>query len=80
MEAMFKGERIDKYVREAVRRDRRLSHLIETPRGQPGPDFLDPKTGRWYDITTEGQWAQHVRDYAPAYGNRGVGILYKLPE
>jgi RHS repeat-associated protein len=77
MEPLFRGERIDHFVRESVRRDPALRHLRQTPRGQRGPDFIDPRNGRWYDITTPGAWRRHVDRYAPNWGPDGVGIVYK---
>jgi RHS repeat-associated protein len=63
--AAFRGERIDTFAKESVAADSRLSHVDITPRFQRGPDFIDTKTGTWYDITTPGQWDAHVAKYGP---------------
>jgi hypothetical protein len=49
-----------------------LLPIYVTRSGELGPDFLDPDslpgTPQWWDMTTRGEWAQHVIDYA-GFGN-----------
>jgi RHS repeat-associated protein len=56
-----------------------LPHILEMtphiPPGQFGPDYYVPWLGRWWDLTTEGQWAAHVAKYAAQFG-RGTRIPY----
>jgi RHS repeat-associated protein len=59
----FRGNRIDVRTRQYVRNDNRLSHLTSNYRN--GPDFMDPRTGRWWDMTTPAEWAKHVAKYGP---------------
>lgn len=78
MESLFRGERIDFFMRESVAEDPWLSETLEsTPRGQFGPDFYNPSTSVWYDVTTLGQWGAHVAKYSVMFG-RGVGILFGM--
>jgi hypothetical protein len=60
---MSYGERIDTFVKETLLGDPALGHLRVSERYQPGPDFFDSATGRWYDLTTTGEWADHVARY-----------------
>ncbi len=69
--ARFVGERIDTFVKESVANDPALNLNI-TPRFQFGPDFMDPATGRWYDVTTPGEWVSHVNRYGPG----GIPVFY----
>lgn len=61
LRAMFRGNRIDVKVRGMIKNDPALSHLQSNY--NKGPDFVDPLTGRWWDITTPGAWPAHVRKY-----------------
>jgi RHS repeat-associated protein len=79
LERMFVGERIDRHVRTLLARapeNSPLARLELTPRGTFGPDLVDRATGRWYDITTPGGWAAHLRRYHQPFGPDGVGIVY----
>jgi hypothetical protein len=70
--AAYKGERIDTFIKESVRQDARLQHLEITPRFRFGPDFWDPHTGEWFDVTTQAQWGKHTQTYGPF----GTGIFH----
>jgi RHS repeat-associated protein len=70
LKAAFEGERLDTFFKESVSTDPALSHLEITGRFKFGPDVYDPATGRWWDVTTPGQWSSHVTKYS---GNFGVG-------
>ena len=63
MRAMYYGERIDAFVKETALGDPALAHLGVSEPYQPGPDFFDSATGRWYDLTTAAKWAAHVASY-----------------
>ena len=63
MRAMYYGDRIDGLVKQSILGDRGLDHLGVSERMQPGPDFFDPTTDRWYDITTARSWDAHVASY-----------------
>jgi RHS repeat-associated protein len=74
LEPMFNGERIDFFARQIAEDSGVTQRGIEiTPRGQSGPDFFNPATGEWWDITTTtpGVWEAHVAKYGP-----GGTILY----
>jgi len=61
----FTGERIDTFAKESAAADPRLQGIQITGRFQRGADFVDPATGRWWDITTQRQWAAHEKLYGP---------------
>ena len=65
LRSAFVGERIDTFAKESAALDPRLRGIQITGRFHPGADFKDPATGRWWDITTPGQWPGHVRKYGP---------------
>jgi len=65
----FRGARIDEFAKEAVDLDPELQHVIVTGLYEPGADFYDSATGRWYDITTVAAWKDHVTKYG-AHGSR----------
>jgi hypothetical protein len=75
---LFRGQVIDAAVKQAAANDPELGSLYITRSGEVGPDFLDlnsvPGTPRWYNVTTEGNWLDHVRQYAD-FG-QGTGIFY----
>jgi len=75
LEAAFKGERIDTFFKESVPLDPRLDSLKVTPRFKFGPDVYDPNTGRWWDVTTPGQWENHVEKYQKTFGV-GTPLFY----
>jgi RHS repeat-associated protein len=70
LEAAFRGSVIDKAAKAAVQKDQSLSHLWVTGQGSYGPDFADLESGIWWDITTPGQFQQHLNSYS----NLGTGI------
>ncbi|UUC44157.1 DUF6443 domain-containing protein [Flavobacterium cerinum] len=63
LRAMFRGNRIDVMAREFIRKDPKLGHLKSNY--TKGPDFVDPATGKWWDMTTPKQWQMHVDKYGP---------------
>jgi hypothetical protein len=63
LRAMYYGDRIDGLVKASVNNDARLNHLGISERFQPGPDFFDPATDTWYDLTTARSWPDHVASY-----------------
>ena len=65
LEAAFRGERIDTFAKQSAALDPRLNGIQITGRFQRGADFIDPVSGNWWDITTEGQWDAHVARYGP---------------
>jgi hypothetical protein len=71
LQEAFEGERIDTFIKEAVANDPALNLKI-APRFQFGPDFVNPVTGSWYDVTTPGEWVKHVGRYGPG----GVPVFY----
>ena len=75
LEAAYKGERIDTFVKQSVAGDDSLRHLKITPRFKFGPDFYDPKNNRWYDVATIGQWDDHEEKYTLGFG-QGIPLLY----
>jgi hypothetical protein len=68
--ARFYGERIDTFVKQSMQDDPRLHGIGVSEIRQPGPDFFDPSTDTWYDITTAKSWPRHVQKYG--YGGQGV--------
>ncbi|HEY2028896.1 MAG TPA: RHS repeat-associated core domain-containing protein [Myxococcales bacterium] len=75
LNAMFEGTQIDALVKEYARFDPRLSGIQITPAGVFGPDFYDATAGTWWDVTTAGQWADHVMRYTPFFGS-GFPVLH----
>jgi hypothetical protein len=59
-----------------VSADPALDNLMVTPRFEFGPDVFDPMAGRWWDVTTIGDWAKHVGDYSDGFG-RGIPLIYR---
>ena len=68
----FTGERIDYYASEIANEIGLPDGVQMTPRGSFGPDFFNPATGEWWDITTADQWASHVAKY----GSGGTILIY----
>jgi hypothetical protein len=69
MAPAYRGDRIDTFIKESVSADPLLQHLQVTPRFKFGPDIFDAATGRWWDVTTPGQWSRHVEKYTPSFGS-----------
>jgi hypothetical protein len=63
---MFRGNRIDVMARRLIEKDANLSHLQSNY--TRGPDFVNPKNGQWWDMTTPNAWNEHVK----RYGKRGI--------
>ncbi len=63
-----RGRVIHKVVKDAVRDDPALEGLYTTRSGEFGPDFSDPATGRWWDVTTPEQWPAHEAKYNDPFG------------
>ncbi|MEP6848844.1 MAG: hypothetical protein ABI999_08295, partial [Acidobacteriota bacterium] len=57
----FRGNRIDVMARRFVSEDPNLSFLKSNY--NRGPDFVHPRTGQWWDMTTPRQWQTHVNRY-----------------
>jgi hypothetical protein len=71
---VFRGERIDTFMRQSVAQAGGIPGVYMTPRGAFGPDFYSPTRNIWWDVTRQGQWAPHVFKYNPSYG---YGVLLK---
>jgi len=63
LQAMFRGSQIDKLARNLAAENPALTGLIG--KVNKGADFINPSTGQWWDMTTPGQWAAHVKKYGP---------------
>jgi hypothetical protein len=59
----FRGSRIDEFAKQSALQDPRLSEIYVTALRERGADFLDARTGQWYDITTTGAWQDHLDRY-----------------
>lgn len=66
----FRGNRIDVMARRFIERDPSLSFLKGSY--NKGPDFVNPRTGQWWDITTPNQWQRHMDKYRPTFGSNGT--------
>jgi RHS repeat-associated protein len=66
----YRGSTIDGIVRRAVNQD----PLLERLQGRPNrdPDFIDPVTSQWWDMTTPRQWQRHLNKYGPRFGFGGI--------
>ena len=69
---------IDSAAKQAILSDPSLDGLYVTRAGEFGPDIGDPITGRWWDITTPGQWAAHVAQYGDPFGT-GIPLYTTSP-
>jgi hypothetical protein len=72
--AAFRGQVIDSAAKQSILADPDLEGLYVTRSGEYGPDIADPVTSRWWDITTNGQWANHVSQYSDSFG-QGTPLL-----
>jgi hypothetical protein len=69
-------------VKDLVAEDPKLSMLQDARRGYYGPDWVrtdiskNPNEPRWYDLTTLGEWGDHVYKCAPGMG-QGLGIIWQ---
>jgi hypothetical protein len=65
---LFRGNWIDVLARRSVAQDKRLQHLQSNY--TRGPDFVNPRTGRWYDMTTtRHQFDRRVSRYRRGWGS-----------
>lgn len=79
---VFRGERIDFYVKQSVKADDFFKDLIKTGElrlpttGALRPDFVHTLDGitKWLDITTINAWDAHVAKYLEEFGE-GFGIF-----
>ena len=74
----LKGSILDDYVKTQVDNDPALRNLFGARSGDYGPDWVNTGasgTTRWYDLTTQRGWADHVKKYQPRFGP-GIGILW----
>jgi hypothetical protein len=69
----FRGSVIDNAAKESIANDPLLSNVYVTPRFTWGADFFDGE-GNWWDMTTEGKWASHVRRYGDYFGGQGIRL------
>jgi hypothetical protein len=76
LEPMFKGSVIDNAAKKAAAADSRLQGVQATGPGKYGPDFVPTGSAGWWDITTAGQWANHVAKSGQHYG-AGTPLFYK---
>ena len=74
LEQTYRGQVIDSAVKNGVRGDSDLSHLWVSRSGEFGPDFHDIGTNTWWDVTTPGQWSNHVNSYTDPFGS-GIGLF-----
>ena len=76
LDAAYMGERIDFFAKQLAADDPILAQqgIKITPRGQFGPDFFNPTTGEWWDITTPNEWFGHVSKYT-SFGS-GTILVY----
>ncbi len=75
LEPAFRGQRIDRAVKSAVKQDEALRGELWVSRsGEFGPDFHDVMSNTWWDITTTGQWKAHVSRYSVPFGD-GIGLF-----
>ena len=74
LEPAFRGQVIDRAVKNAVRADPNLSNLWVSQSGEFGPDFHDIGTNTWWDVTTRGQFQNHLNLYSDPFGT-GIGLF-----
>jgi RHS repeat-associated protein len=61
LRAMYRGNRIDVRARAMIKNDPELYHLQSNY--TRGPDFMEPASGGWWDMTTPSAWPAHVKKY-----------------
>jgi hypothetical protein len=64
----YRGSRIDEFAKQSVLQDPRLADIYVTVQMERGADFLDARTGQWYDMTTTRAWKDHVKKYGSVPG------------
>jgi RHS repeat-associated protein len=73
----FMGERIDTEARKRIMADPYLKTRVQScARFHRCPDFVDRKTGRWYDITTARDWQRHASRYSRVWGSNARRLAY----
>jgi hypothetical protein len=70
IDGFFKAE-----VESAISTGEMPGSIQVTPRFKFGPDVYDTESGRWWDVTTPGQWRRHETKYTPGYGS-GSPLFY----
>jgi hypothetical protein len=76
--ARIRGDQLDAIVKQSVAEDPRLAFLQISRRGEAEPDFWDPESHSWYDLTTGPQWQAHVESYTEGFG-QGYPVLHETP-
>jgi RHS repeat-associated protein len=76
LEPAFRGQVIDSAAKNAVRADTDLAHLWVARSGEFGPDFFDLDSNNWWDITTQGEFQNHLDQYTDPFGT-GIGLFTK---
>jgi len=76
---MYRGSAIDRLAKKAVFDDGELEHVYVTVNREKGADFYDSRTGRWYDMTTIGQWRRHEVKYGPTQPGKTTIPGSRLP-
>ncbi|WP_194910914.1 hypothetical protein [Catenulispora rubra] len=74
----LKGSILDDYIKALTDNDPALRNLFGARSGDYGPDWINAGTTgatRWYDLTTQKEWANHVNKYTSRFGP-GIGILW----
>ena len=77
--AAVAGTRIHQEVGDAVNLSGDANNYLRGANGATGPQpdvSWDAATGVWADVTTPGQWQNHVNKYGDDFGE-GVGVLYE---
>lgn len=70
LDGLFKAE-----LESAISTGEIPNSIQVTPRFKFGPDVYDTESGKWWDVTTPGQWNKHVTKYTPGYGS-GSPLFY----
>jgi hypothetical protein len=80
LERAYRGTRIDSFAKATVEADLELAEVITAPMKVGEPDFLVSTLPDWFDATTKGEWAEHLRRYGKRYGleHRGADIAHLL--
>ncbi|WP_246613227.1 DUF6531 domain-containing protein [Paractinoplanes bogorensis] len=74
MYEMFRGDVIDEMVKNRVKQDPKLNKILKICRRYEAcPDFHEPGRNVWWDMTTEGDFGQHGKDYTKPFG-RGIHL------
>ena len=60
---MFRGQQIDRMAKQLAAGDPHLATSGVSISWGRGPDFVRVATSEWWDMTTTGQWTQHLDRY-----------------